>query len=169
MHLLLTMIIEKCLYFVDLESNNVFFTQQLLICHAQSYTGIREINYKFNSFIGDTLTNELNEMWACNYFNAIIGNPPYSTNPSKSNSKSLYNKFIIKYIDNCDILLFVVPSRWFLGGKGLANFRKFMLKRKDIKYIQHEDDATKWFGNNVDIKGGVNYFLKDKHYIKNAF
>ena len=161
-------IIEKCLYFGDLEPNNVFFTEQLLICHAQSYTGKRKTNYKFNSFIGDTLNNSLEKIWSCNYFTAVIGNPPYSTDPSNPNTKPLYDKFTIKYIDNCDYLLFIIPSRWFIGGKGLDKFRKFMLKRKDIRYIINEDDPTKWFGKNVEIKGGVNYFLKDKNYHGNC-
>jgi hypothetical protein len=155
-------IIEKCLYFGDLESNNVFFTKQLLLCHAKSYTGIRDTNYKFNSYVGDTLNNSLEEIWLCNYFKAVIGNPPYSTDPSNPSTKPLYDKFTIKYIDNCDYLLFVIPSRWFIGGKGLDKFRKFMLKRKDIKLINHNNTSREWFGPNVNIEGGVNYFLKDK-------
>jgi site-specific DNA-methyltransferase (adenine-specific) len=59
------------------------------------------------------------------------------------------------------MLLFVVPSRWFVGGKGLDKFRDFMIKRTDIVLIQHEDNSKKWFGNGVNIEGGVNYFLKD--------
>ncbi len=161
-------IIEKCLYFGDLEPNNVFFTKQLLICHAQSYTGVRKTNYKFNSFVGDTLNNSLEEIWLCNYFKAVIGNPPYSTNPSNPNTKPLYDKFIIKYIDNCDYLLFVIPSRWFIGGKGLDKFRKFMLKRKDIKLINHNNSSQEWFGSSVKIEGGVNYFLKDKNHKGNC-
>jgi site-specific DNA-methyltransferase (adenine-specific) len=39
-----------------------------------------------------------------------------------------------------------------------------MLKRTDIVYINHFDDACKIFGNTIDIKGGVNYFLKDTHH-----
>ena len=39
-----------------------------------------------------------------------------------------------------------------------------MLNRTDIVYINHFDDACKIFGNTVDIKGGVNYFLKDTNY-----
>jgi site-specific DNA-methyltransferase (adenine-specific) len=39
-----------------------------------------------------------------------------------------------------------------------------MLKRNDIVYIKHYDDASKIFGNSVEIKGGVNYFLKDKNH-----
>ena len=92
-----------------------------------------------------------------------IGNPPYSTDPSKPNAKPLYDKFIEKYIGS-KLLLFVVPSRWFIGGKGLDKFRDFMIKRKDIVLIQHEDNSKKWFGNSVNIEGGVNYFLKDTSY-----
>jgi hypothetical protein len=36
-----------------------------------------------------------------------------------------------------------------------------MLERTDIVYIKHFNDACKIFGTSVDIKGGVNYFLKD--------
>ena len=62
------------------------------------------------------------------------------------------------------MLSFIVPSRWFAGGKGLDKFRIMMLNRTDILYIKHFDDASKIFGNLVDIKGGVNYFLIDKDY-----
>jgi len=94
---------------------------------------------------------------------STIGNPPYSTDPSKPDTKPLYDKFIEKYIDG-KLLLFVVPSRWFIGGKGLDGFRDFMMKRKDIVFIQHEENSKKWFGNNVDIEGGVNYFLKNSSH-----
>jgi site-specific DNA-methyltransferase (adenine-specific) len=114
-----------------------------------------------NCYTGDTLKIDITKQWNISEFDAVIGNPPYSTNPSEPNTKPLYDKFIEKYIDKTKMLLFVVPSRWFIGGKGLDNFREFMLKRKDIVMIKHEDDAKKWFGNNVSIEGGIHYFLKD--------
>jgi site-specific DNA-methyltransferase (adenine-specific) len=61
-------------------------------------------------------------------------------------------------------LSFVVPSRWFAGGKGLDKFRNMMINRSDILYIKHYDDASKIFGNGINIEGGVNYFLIDKNY-----
>ena len=63
-------------------------------------------------------------------------------------------------------MTFIVPSRWFAGGKGLDKFREMMLKREDIVYIKHFDDASKIFGKLVDIKGGVNYFLVDEILMK---
>lgn len=157
-------IMTKCIYYADLTALNVFITTEIMKCHVQSYCGLDELDYDFNIYTGDTLEIDILTTFGLTIFDAVIGNPPYSTDPSKPETKPLYDKFIEKYIDACGILLFVVPSRWFVGGKGLDKFRDFMMIRKDIVLIQHEDDATKWFGNNVDIKGGVNYFLKDvKH------
>ena len=39
-----------------------------------------------------------------------------------------------------------------------------MLKRRDIKFIKTVDDASSVFGNIIDLKGGINYFLKDTNY-----
>jgi len=159
-------IITECIYYADISNLNVFITTELLKCHIQSYCGLEEIDFVFNNYTGDTLQLSLcdiEEKWGLEGFDAVIGNPPYSTDPSKPDTKPLYDKFIKKHICS-KLLLFVVPSRWFIGGKGLDGFRNFMINRKDIVFIQHEDDATKWFGNNVDIKGGVNYFLKDALY-----
>ena len=159
-------IITECIYYADISNLNVFITTELLKCHIQSYCGLEEIDFVFNNYTGDTLQLSLcdiEEKWGLEGFDAVIGNPPYSTDPSKPDTKPLYDKFIKKHICS-KLLLFVVPSRWFIGGKGLDGFRNFMINRKDIVFIKHEDDATKWFGNNVDIKGGVNYFLKDTLY-----
>jgi site-specific DNA-methyltransferase (adenine-specific) len=39
-----------------------------------------------------------------------------------------------------------------------------MLNRTDIMFIKHFENASEIFGNVVDIKGGVNYFLINKDY-----
>ena len=157
-------IIEECIYFVDMNELNVFICEVLLVAQACSYTGIWEKDYNFNSEVCDSLQLDTNDIWGIplDEFH-VIGNPPYSTDPSEPSPKALYNIFIEKYIE-AHTLLFVVPSRWFVGGKGLDKFRLFMMQRKDIKLIHHEDNEKKWFGETVEIKGGVNYFLKDKNY-----
>lgn len=60
-------------------------------------------------------------------------------------------------------MLFIIPSRWFKGGKNLDKFRSFMLARQDIVFIRHFDNSSDIF-KNVQINGGVNYFLIDKKY-----
>jgi site-specific DNA-methyltransferase (adenine-specific) len=98
-------------------------------------------------------------------FDIIMGNPPYNKEFKGKNSyaEPLYNFFVEKYFDLCKIMIFITPSRWFNGGKGIEKFTKNMLKRRDIKLIKHNIDSSKIFGNSVIIKGGVSYFLKDSH------
>ena len=157
-------IIEECLYFADINPLNVFICKVLLSAHACSYTGIWNNNYNYNCLVCDSLQLDTIEEWniPLEKFNTI-SNPPYSTDPTSQSPKTIYHLFIEKYITSKRLLL-VVPSRWFIGGKGLDNFRKMMMNRKDIKLIVHEDDETKWFGNSVQIKGGVNYFLIESGY-----
>lgn len=157
-------IMTECIYYADITALNVFITTELLRCEFESICGIDELDFEFNNYTGDTLELNIEDKWNIHLKNvSIIGNPPYSTDPSKPDTKPLYDKFIEKYIGG-KLLLFVVPSRWFIGGKGLDGFRNFMMRRKDIVFIQHEENSKKWFGNNVDIEGGVNYFLKnDSH------
>jgi site-specific DNA-methyltransferase (adenine-specific) len=50
------------------------------------------------------------------------------------------------------------------GGFGLEDFRNKLFKSKNIKYIYHIDDATIVFGNKVEIKGGISYYLFDNSY-----
>lgn len=151
-------IVEECIYFADINDINIFICKLLIDPYNK---------YKLNYFIGDTLELETSTYWNINSFDAVIGNPPYSSDPTKQENKPIYNKFIEKLIDN-NILLFVIPSRWFAGGKGLDSFRKMMQKRKDIVLIKHIDNAKEWFGNSVNIAGGVNYFMKDIKYNGNC-
>lgn len=145
-------ILEECLYFADLNPVNVYICKLLL-------DPLNE--YSLNYHLGDTLKLDIEKKWQ--KMNLVIGNPPYSTDPSKQNTKPLYDKFILKFIDSCNYLSFIVPSRWFAGGKGLDKFRKSMLLRRDIKLIKTFDNASEVFSG-VSIEGGVNYFLKDSNW-----
>jgi hypothetical protein len=148
-------IIENMLYMGELNKKNCFILKQIFNLNNE---------YKLNLYEGNTLEIDIKKVFNKSKFNIIHGNPPYNEELTKSGAKPLYNKFIEYYINKCDCLTFIVPSRWFSGGKGLDKFREMMLKRKDIVHIIHYDDACKIFGNSVDIKGGVNYFLIDKNY-----
>jgi hypothetical protein len=143
------------LYMSELNKKNVFVCKQIFDINNE---------YKLNLYCGDSLKLDTKKEFGVEKFDVIVGNPPYNEELTKIGAKPLYNKFIEKYIDNCKYLSFIVPSRWFSGGKGLAKFRNMMLNRKDLVYIQHYNDASKIFGNKVDIKGGVNYFLKSYNY-----
>jgi hypothetical protein len=148
-------IVEECLYWADINPFNVLVCNLLLNPLGTHNT---------KGYLGDSLALDPAAQWGIAAFDAVVGNPPYSTDPSLKDTRPLYNIFTEKYIDMAQYLLFVIPSRWFVGGKGLDPFRAFMTTRTDIALIVHEDDATKWFGKCVDIKGGAQYFLKDSGY-----
>ena len=147
-------ILENMLYMSELNKKNCYVVHQIFNMNKR---------YKLNLYCGDTLKMNIKKVFGVDKFDIIMGNPPYNKEVIMHNvSLPLYNEFIEKFIDMCTYMTFIIPSRWFAGGKGLNKFRSFMLSRNDIKLIKHFDDASKIFGKMVDIKGGVNYFLKDE-------
>jgi len=152
-------ILEKMLFMAEYNKKNCFIVKQIFNMNNE---------YKLNLYNGDSLKLDIKKEFGISKFDIIIGNPPYNEELKSTGAKALYNKFVEYYIEKCNLLCFVIPSRWFSGGKGLDSFRNNMLKRTDIVYIKHFDDASKIFGNSVDIKGGVNYFLKDSNHTGNC-
>jgi len=144
-------IIEKMLFMNELNKKNVVLLKRLF--------AMIDSDAKPNITCKDFL-----EYNASTKYDIIVGNPPYNEARIKETSdQPLYSKFIVKAIEISNKLMFVVPSRWFSGGKGLDEFRKSMLSRKDIVSIHHINNSrTIW--PEVDIKGGVNYFYLDKSH-----
>ena len=148
-------ILEKMLFMAEYNKKNCFIVKQIFNMNNE---------FKLNLYEGDSLQLDIMKEFGIAKFDIVIGNPPYNEELKSTGAKALYNKFVEYYIEKCNLLCFVMPSRWFSGGKGLDSFRKNMLERTDIVYIKHFNDACEIFGNTVSIEGGVNYFLKDtKH------
>lgn len=148
-------ILEKMIYMAELNKKNCFIIKQIFNIHN---------DYNLNLYEGDSLSLDIQKEFGVSSLDIIIGNPPYNEELTSVGAKPLYNKFVEYYIDKCKILTYVIPSRWFSGGKGLDSFRHSMLQRTDIAYIHHFDDEKTIFGPHVSIEGGVNYFLKDSSY-----
>jgi len=145
-------IIKKMIYMSEFNTKNVF------ICKVV-------FGEDCNIHEGDSLSFDHNVEWNLDPKQVIVvGNPPYNKKLTRSGGSPFYNEFIEKYIGNCKHLLFIVPSRWFSGGKGLDKFRKMMLSRKDIVSMTHITDSKTVFGTSVDVEGGINYFLTDSDY-----
>jgi site-specific DNA-methyltransferase (adenine-specific) len=151
-------ILEKMLFMCEINKKNVYLCKRIFDSHN---------NYKLNIHFGDSLEfNTSKKKGWPESFSIIVGNPPYNKSFGGKNGYAapLYHSFVERYIDQCDMMLFIIPSRWFSGGKGLDQFRKNMLKRQDIKYIDTIADSDHPFGQGVQIKGGVCHFLKDSSY-----
>ena len=105
-------------------------------------------------------------------FNAIIGNPPYQQNDgggSKGISASpIYHHFVntAKHI-RPNYFSMIMPARWYAGGKGLDDFRVDMLKDKHISHLVDFPKSRDCF-DNVDIAGGICYFLWDINHKGNC-
>lgn len=97
-------------------------------------------------------------------FNAVVGNPPYqvSDGGAQASSTPVYNLFVegSKNLD-VDFISLIMPSRWMTGGKGLDDFRQKMISDEHIIKLFDHYNAADCF-ENVEIKGGICYFLRDK-------
>ena len=142
-------------------------------------------NGKINAHAFDDLINQLkskqqqfvNKVTSCKFWNkegkkmkfsCVVGNPPYQVKTSdltdQQNASPVYNYFVTSSIRlNPNFVSLIIPSRWMTGGRGLDEFRQRMLSDKSLKIIHDYLDARDCFSN-VEIKGGVCYFLWDKEY-----
>ncbi len=103
-------------------------------------------------------------------FNAVVGNPPYQfmDGGAQASATPAYNYFVevAKKIEP-EFISMIMPSRWMTAGKGLDDFRMNMIHDKRIAVLHDYMNASECFAN-VDIKGGICYFLWDKKNVKEA-
>ncbi|KHJ36860.1 Eco57I restriction-modification methylase [Pedobacter glucosidilyticus] len=111
-------------------------------------------------------TNNDNEM----KFNAIVGNPPYQEmdGGNSESAKPVYQHFVdIAKKIKPDYFSMIMPARWYAGGKGLDAFRESMLNDNRMSHLFDFPNSNDCF-TNVDIAGGLCYFLWDKNYAGNC-
>lgn len=99
-------------------------------------------------------------------FDAIVGNPPYMVmdGGAQSSARPIYQNFVqtAKLIEP-NYMSFIIPTRWYAGGKGLDEFRAEMLSDRHIKALHDYPDPDMVFPS-TNIRGGVCYFLWEKDY-----
>jgi site-specific DNA-methyltransferase (adenine-specific) len=99
-------------------------------------------------------------------FDVIIGNPPYQLDDGGygTSAAPIYQLFVERALDlDPRYAVFVTPSRWMAGGKGLDKYRKRMLSDKRLRSIVDYPKLYEGFPG-VKIRGGISYFLWDREH-----
>lgn len=97
-------------------------------------------------------------------FDAIVGNPPYQAFLGGASPLPIYHHFVEQAIKMMPkYVSMITPARWFNTGTGLDAFRANMLQDDRLCQLHDYINANDCFPN-VEIKGGVQYFLWDKNH-----
>jgi hypothetical protein len=99
-------------------------------------------------------------------FGAVVGNPPYQMKDggAQQSARSIYPEFIAASAAlEPDYMSFVIPTRWYAGGKQLGDFRKQMLADPCVRELHDFPTPEKVFPE-TNNRGGVCFFLRDSNY-----
>ncbi|MCK9537614.1 Eco57I restriction-modification methylase domain-containing protein [Dokdonella sp.] len=130
----------------------IFEREAGLESHAYAFIHADDIKARVTEIFGDKMQ-----------FDVIIGNPPYQMRGGAggSSDSSIYQLFVQQALGlGSRYAVFVTPSRWMAGGRGLDDFRTKMLDGGHIRSLTDFPDSGEAFPG-VQIKGGICYFLWD--------
>lgn len=115
----------------------------------------------------DDIKARLSELFGADMqFDVIIGNPPYQLSDGGygTSAAPIYQLFVEKALElDPRFGVFVTPSRWFAGGKGLDAYRERMLSDHRMRAIIDYPKLYEAFPG-VKIRGGISYFLWDRDH-----
>lgn len=136
-------------------SQKTFERGEGLETHAYAFIHTEDIKTRLGELFGGELQ-----------FDVIIGNPPYQLDDGGygTSAAPIYQLFVEKALElEPHYAVFVTPSRWMAGGKGLDKYREKMLSDKRMRAIVDYPKLYEGFPG-VKIRGGISYFLWDSTY-----
>ena len=86
-------------------------------------------------------------------FDYVIGNPPYQEvdGGSGASATPVYNKFIEETKTlNPTAMSFIIPAKWYSGGKGLDKFREQMLNDKRMAVLVEDRKSTRLNSSHIE-------------------
>lgn len=132
-------IVEKCIYFSDINPTNIFICN-LLLNPDNNFT----LNYNENN----TLELDIYEKWGLEGFDAVISNPPYNdSSGNKGKGHALWEKFVTYsfdyWLNKNGYLLYVHPSSW----RQIDNEILDIFRKKQLLYLEihNSSDGLKMF------------------------
>ena len=123
--------------------------------HAYAFIHTHDIRARITELFGDDMQ-----------FDVIIGNPPYQLDDGGfgTSAAPIYQHFVERAFDlEPRHAVFVTPSRWFAGGKGLNKYRERLLNDRRMQVLVDYPKLYDGFPG-VKIRGGVSYFLWSRDY-----
>ncbi len=99
-------------------------------------------------------------------FSAVVGNPPYqeSDGGAQASARPIYQEFVnMAKQMKPEFLSFIMPSRWYAGGRGLNDFRKSMLDDEHIVEL-HDILHPEEIFPDTNNRGGLCYFSWDSGF-----
>ena len=98
-------------------------------------------------------------------FDVVIGNPPYQENDggAQSSASPVYQNFVNIGLRAAVQTCLIMPSRWYVGGKGLNGFRDEILHSPFVKELIDFPDPSDVFPG-TNIRGGVCILYLDTRY-----
>ena len=142
---------ERCRYCGA--GKSVFDRAEGLETHAYAFIHGDDIRANLGSLFGGRMQ-----------FDVIIGNPPYQLDDGGfgTSAAPIYQHFVEQALAlDPRYAVFVTPSRWMAGGKGLDKYRQRMLSDKGLRRIVDFPKLYEAFPN-VKIRGGISYFLWER-------
>lgn len=123
--------------------------------------------YAYPFIHADNIKTKLADIFGADMqFDVVIGNPPYQLEDGGygASASPIYHLFVEAALGlDPRYAVFITPSRWMVGGKGLDQYRKRMLADRRLRRIVDFPKLYEAFPG-VKIRGGVSYFLWARDY-----